>query len=191
MDEIALHLLDLVENSINAGAEQIDVYLEQRGEWLILTVEDDGRGFTVETIETATDPFTTTRKERHVGLGLSLLLQSVQFSGGSMDFGNKNEGGSIVKARFNTREIDCIPMGDLTSTVSMLILTNPGVTTRFHFKTGNGEWEIGGDSRDLLEKKGFVAQIRYLQQKLSSKLNQLSLLTDKRGGIAPANTKRG
>ena len=53
MQDLSLHLLDLVQNSIAAGATQIVINVEEDEEkdWLSIAIEDNGRGMDNETIK--------------------------------------------------------------------------------------------------------------------------------------------
>ncbi|MEY2819531.1 MAG: hypothetical protein RL275_2994, partial [Chloroflexota bacterium] len=63
MREIALHLLDIAENSVAAGSRNIhiDVLEDLQNDLLKVSVKDDGRGMDAETAKRVLDPFYTTR----------------------------------------------------------------------------------------------------------------------------------
>ena len=86
MKDLALHILDLVQNSLRAGAQLIEIHLvEEAGKDLLhVTVEDDGKGIPAGTLEKVMDPFYTTRTSRRVGLGLPLFEAAARRSGGSL-----------------------------------------------------------------------------------------------------------
>ena len=74
MKELSLNILDIVQNSIAAGAEHIGIALiEDADGKLQMTVCDDGCGMHAETLARVTDPFCTSRKTRKVGMGIPLL----------------------------------------------------------------------------------------------------------------------
>ena len=75
MRELALHLLDLAENSVAAGARAITIRVaeEPTADRLWLSLSDDGRGMDAALVARVTDPFVTSRTERKVGLGVPLL----------------------------------------------------------------------------------------------------------------------
>ena len=78
MRELSLHVLDVIQNAIEAGASKIEVRIEEDLERDLMTIEvaDDGRGMSREWVEKVLNPFTTTRKTRHVGLGLPLFARN-------------------------------------------------------------------------------------------------------------------
>lgn len=129
MKEIALHLLDLAENSVSANAKtvHIDVREDFRTNQLIASVEDDGNGMTDEMVQQVVDPFTTSRTERKVGLGIPLLKESAEACMGGMKIISTPGAGTKVEATFQHSHIDRMPLGDLPSTFLTLTLAHPEV----------------------------------------------------------------
>ena len=84
MREIALHLLDLAENSVSAGAHAIEISVceDLDADRLTARIEDDGRGMDEETVKKVTDPFYTSRTTRKVGLGIPLLKEAAEACNG-------------------------------------------------------------------------------------------------------------
>ncbi len=62
MQDLSLHILDVAENGIAAGADLIQITVEEDTEEdrLIITIEDNGRGMTPDFVARALDPFVTT-----------------------------------------------------------------------------------------------------------------------------------
>ncbi len=121
MKDLSLHILDIVQNSITAGAEHITVSLVESEHLRTLTVQDDGRGMAPEFLRQVTDPFTTTRTTRKVGLGLPLLKMAAELSGGQLDVDSTEGVGTRVIATFDPNSIDCLPLGDLAESVAVLV----------------------------------------------------------------------
>lgn len=113
MRNIALHMLDILENCAKAGAPSADVSLRVQDSSLILEVSDDGPGLPVEIAADPTDPYRTTRKERRVGLGLSLLRHAAEMTGGGVTVSSIRGSGVRVRAEFNLGSIDACPVGDV------------------------------------------------------------------------------
>ena len=128
MREIALHVLDLMENSISAGARQVVVRVMQdrRRDLLEVTIEDDGCGLGSDP-EQALSPFFTTKESKHTGLGLSLVREAAERAGGSVTLSHSPLGGASVRIRMRLQHVDRMPLGDLPATVSALAATSPGV----------------------------------------------------------------
>lgn len=155
MKELSLHLLDIAQNSVTAGAGHIDLALEEdEGRDCRLVIADDGKGMTPELLASVTDPFTTTRTTRKVGLGLPLLRMMAEQTGGHMDIESRVGVGTTVTALFRASHIDCPPLGDLPSTVSLLIQGAPDVEWTYRHTTPKGSFVL--DTRELRAVLGEV-----------------------------------
>ena len=129
MKELSLHILDVAKNSVKAGASLTEISLLTDKEGILtIMITDNGCGMSEEVLVRVTDPFYTTRTTRKVGLGLPLLRLAAEQTGGSLSISSSTEegkSGTVVKAVFNTKSIDCMPMGDIVSTVITLIAGSP------------------------------------------------------------------
>lgn len=125
MKELSLNILDIAQNSIKAGAKKIDITITENNTSLTFTVTDDGCGMSPEFLARVTDPFTTTRTTRKVGLGLPLLKMEAEQSGGSLTISSKTlehaDHGTVVTAVFMKDSIDYTPLGDIVGTFCVLI----------------------------------------------------------------------
>ena len=85
MPELALHILDLVQNSVSAGATRVVVTIayDTASDTLLISIEDDGKGMPPELLARVSSPFTTTRTTRKVGLGIPLFKQLAEMCGGN------------------------------------------------------------------------------------------------------------
>lgn len=137
MKELSLHLLDIAENALRAGATLIRLELLDRQGWRSLTVEDNGRGMSPALLRRAPSPFCTTRTTRSVGLGLPLLRHTAEQTGGFLDMESRwaaafpDTHGTRVQAVLCAEHIDCPPLGDITATLLTLIQGNPTVDFLF------------------------------------------------------------
>jgi len=154
MRDISLHMLDLVQNSISAGASLVTIRfeLDQEG-WLTFTLIDDGKGMEPEFVEAVTSPFTTTRTTRKVGLGIPMLAANCRLTGGDVRIISKVGEGTTLEGKFNTKSIDCLPVGDLAGTMLSLIITNPE-TPDFCLEVITPKGEAGFDTRMVREALG-------------------------------------
>ena len=143
MREIALHILDLIENSIRADATVISVAVEEEPDQdlLILSVEDNGPGLGA-TGETAADPFFTTKGGKKTGLGLSMLKFRAEQAGGSFRLEASSLGGLAVCAAMPLSHVDRSPLGDLAATLASVVCTNPDVELRLCLRVGSREWRV-------------------------------------------------
>ena len=137
MKEIALHILDIAQNSITARAKRVDITLEEGAEALTLTIADDGTGMSPELLSRVSDPFTTTRTTRKMGLGLPLLRLAAEQTGGSLTIESALGKGTTVTAVFVAGHIDCPPLGDMTGTVALLIQGAPELELTYTHRKGD------------------------------------------------------
>jgi hypothetical protein len=129
MRELSLHILDLVENAIRAGASAvlISITVDSKKDLLELSIEDNGPGFEV-TSDKAFDPFYTTKNGKRTGLGLSLFREAAQRSGGDATVARSIYlGGAAVRATMKLNDIDRSPLGDMASSIAGMVCTNPGI----------------------------------------------------------------
>jgi hypothetical protein len=127
MKDLSLHILDIVQNSISAGASLVEiVILENPAEDTYkLVVKDNGKGMNSDILQKATDPFFTSRTTRNVGLGLPLLKQNTERTGGSFKLDSKPGEGTVVEAIFSFKHIDRLPLGDIGGVIAILASANP------------------------------------------------------------------
>lgn len=132
MRELSLHILDLVQNSITAGAKQITLEIEElhKLDRLVIRVTDNGRGMDKETCQNVMDPFVTSRRTRRVGLGLSLLDMSTKRCGGYVTIHSK-VGGTVVNALYQHSHLDRSPLGNIVETIKCIIIGNPELDFRY------------------------------------------------------------
>ena len=121
MREIALNILDIVENSVKAGASLITVTVVCKDNLLGVEIGDNGCGMDEEFAARVLDPFTTTRTTRKVGMGLPLFKMAAEMAGGGLSLVTKKGVGTTVKATFVADHIDRAPLGDLGETMSTLL----------------------------------------------------------------------
>ena len=129
MLELALHILDIAENSVRAGAKTvfIDITEDRMRDRLEIEIRDDGAGMDEATLKKAMDPFYTSKKVRRVGLGLPLLKEAAIRAGGSFTIDSHEGAGTRVSVGFQLSHIDRQPLGDLTGAFMALIAGNAGV----------------------------------------------------------------
>jgi len=146
MKELSLKLLDVAKNSVSAGATQIGLSLtEDEQGWLTITISDNGRGMSPDFLSQVTDPFTTTRTTRKVGMGLPLYRMAAEQTGGSLGIQSTEGVGTTVTARFHRAHLDCPPLGDLADTVALLIQGSPDIRWEYRHSTPKGESSLSTD----------------------------------------------
>ena len=144
MQDLSLHILDIVENSIRAKASRIEIKVveDTRKDLLTIEIRDNGQGIDEETIKKVLDPFFTTRTTRRVGLGLPLLSQAARESGGDVEIESKVGRGTRVKATFGYSHIDRKPLGNIEATLTTLIAGNPEIDFIYEHKRDELEYRL-------------------------------------------------
>ena len=140
MEELSLHILDIVQNSVKAQADTVFITVceDEKNDVLEITVTDNGCGMSKEFLSRVRDPFTTTRKTRKAGLGISLFEAAAVQSGGSFDIDSELGKGTRVTARFGYSSIDRAPLGDMAETAVTLISGSPDIRFVYtHIKNGS------------------------------------------------------
>ncbi len=140
MKDLSLHILDIVENSVKAGAKTVTIEFSWHDTVFSFCISDDGPGFPKGVKEDPTDPFRTTRKERKVGLGLALLKNSIEQCGGKLKIGERENGGVKIEADFDLSHIDAKPVGDIEDLIITCMTAWPQMD--WIVKTGDNRDEI-------------------------------------------------
>ena len=153
MKELALHMLDIAQNSIAAGARRVVLTVEESGGRIRLEAADEGRGMDPAFLARVTDPFTTTRTTRKVGLGLPLLRLAAEQTGGGLEIRSAPGKGTTVTAAFFSGHIDCPPLGDMAATVALLVQGLPeGMDLVYAHRRGGETFQM--DTAQLREILG-------------------------------------
>lgn len=158
MEELALHVLDLYRNAVEAGARTVWIAVREdtESDRLEIEVRDDGRGMTPDQVRAACDPFYTTRTTRRVGMGLSLLQAAAEAAGGCLRVESSPGRGTRVTVTFQLSHIDRAPLGDMAATLEV-VASDPGVDVDyehwrdgrvFRFSTRELEGWLGVNARD-------------------------------------------
>jgi len=129
VEDISLHILDIVENSIAVSASRVEITVveDMEKDLLLVEIKDNGQGMSEERLEKVLDPFFTTKSVRKVGLGLPLLAQAARQSGGDIEIESKVGIGTRVKATFQHSHPDRKPLGDIPETMRILRAGNPDI----------------------------------------------------------------
>ncbi len=125
MKELSLHILDIVQNSVRAGAKNIGLTITEdlKEDWLTIVIDDDGCGIPEDKMADITNPFVTSRKTRKVGLGLSLFKSAAETCDGRFEITSKVDVGTRVTAVFRWSHIDREPLGSMPDTVVTLLMS--------------------------------------------------------------------
>jgi anti-sigma regulatory factor (Ser/Thr protein kinase) len=147
MRELALHILDLVQNSIEAGATHVllEIVEDIKVDILLIRVIDDGRGMDKEACRRAVDPFVTTRKTRSIGLGLPLIDMSTKQCGGYLKIESTPGQGTLVEAVYQYSHLDRPPLGKMVDTIKSLVIANPQLKFSYHHVVNDKEFSLETD----------------------------------------------
>jgi anti-sigma regulatory factor (Ser/Thr protein kinase) len=157
MEDLSLHVLDIAENSIAAGATQVEIRVKESRRLDLLSIEiiDDGRGMSEDVLEKAMDPFFTTRTTRRVGLGLSLFEQAAKRAGGEFKIASSPGAGTKVTGVFQYSHVDRQPLGDMDQTLLSLVVTNPQVEFTYFYQTDDSK--VAFSTREIRAQLGNIA----------------------------------
>lgn len=157
MRELSLNVMDVAQNSVRAEASvvRITVTESDKDDRLTIEIADDGCGMTDEQVQQVIDPFFTTRTTRKVGLGVPLFKLSAEQTGGSFDIQSEKGVGTTTTASYVKSHVDMTPLGDINSTVKILIQCNPDIDFVYTCTTDNGSYTL--DTRELREVLGDVS----------------------------------
>ena len=138
MNELSLHIIDLVQNSVRAKAKFIEIILvdDEKRDEILLVVKDDGKGIRNDEIEKVVDPFYTTKKKK-VGLGISLLYQTTLQCDGDFKIVSAENKGTIVFAKFKRSHIDLPPIGNIEDTLLSLLTLTDSIDFKFVYRKNN------------------------------------------------------
>lgn len=147
MKDLSLHLMDIAQNATEADAAHVKVTLVAEGgaRTLAMTVSDDGRGMDAAFLARVTDPFTTTRTTRKVGLGIPLLKLAAELTGGTLDIVSEAGFGTSLKCLFHIDHVDRIPVGDIGGTMAALMTAWTEIGWAFRLGSENGEFDLTTD----------------------------------------------
>jgi len=178
MREIALHILDVAENGIDAGADRIDIRVEEAvsENRLTVTIQDNGKGIPSDMIQRVTDPFVTSRKTRRVGMGLSLLKSAAERCEGGFEIVSQAGKGTRITAFFRHDHIVRAPLGDMAGSIALLIAGHPEVTFGYRYVVGENRFEL--DTSDIKKELGDVpiqtpSVINYLKAYIAESMDEI------------------
>jgi anti-sigma regulatory factor (Ser/Thr protein kinase) len=159
MRELSLHLLDIAENAIAAGARHLHISIIESlaTDSLVITIQDDGCGMDAETLAKVRTPFYTTRTTRDVGLGIPLLAAAAERSGGGLEISSAPSVGTTVVARFQRSHIDRAPLGDVAGALMAILLRSADEGLGLTYEHRMDEWVFAFDTRELRDLLGDVS----------------------------------
>jgi len=186
MQDFSLHILDIAENSIGAGAKLIEIKIVEdikkdvhiKKDVLTIEIKDDGKGMSEEMVSKVLDPFVTTRTTRRVGLGLSLFAQAARDCNGGVEIESELNKGTRLVGTFQLSHIDLKPWGSMVDTLITLIVGNPEID--FFYQHNKDGFEYILDTVMVKKELGEVpisntVVISALRGDLKENLNQIGI----------------
>ena len=167
MVDMAMHMMDIAQNSIRAEAENVDIdfFENSYDATLLFRVKDDGNGMNPEELKMVSDPFFTTRITRKVGLGIPFLKMNCEQTGGGLEVFSVRGEGTSVEAICRTDNPDCLPLGDIAGYLTLLLRANPDIRIRFSYRIDSEEYLL--DTKEL-EEQGISLQQQGMSTLLKS-----------------------
>ncbi len=144
VEDLCFHLVDLVQNSVAAGARVVRVRIRESraSDTLELEVADDGRGMDGPTLLRVQDPFFTSKSFKKVGLGIPLLKATTEACRGDFAIRSRPGRGTRIRASMQRSHLDCPPLGDLAGTLLSLLVSLDAVDLRFSFHGAGGSFAV-------------------------------------------------
>ncbi len=136
MKELSLHILDMIQNSLEADATRVEIRVEERDDVFRFSVKDNGCGMSEEFLKKVRDPFTTTRTTRKIGLGIPLLEAAAVQCNGKLEISSSVGIGTELTASFQNSHIDRAPLGDIAQTMVTVISGHPQVAFLYTYCWG-------------------------------------------------------
>ena len=181
MNDLSLHIIDIIQNSLSAGAKRIGLAIKEdsANDRLTISIEDNGKGMSREVAAKLEDPFYTTRTTRKVGMGIPLFKQSAMQSGGNLSVESEPGKGTTVTAWFELGNIDRPPLGDVANSFVLMVSANPQIHFTLSYVVNENEYTF--DSVEVAEVLGDielsdVRVIRILEEMIRENINELKSL---------------
>ncbi len=181
MKDISMHVMDIAQNSISAGASQLEIIIDEDvdNDNYSVIIKDNGRGMSREFVAKVTDPYTTTRTTRKIGLGIPLLKQNVERTDGEFRIDSEEGVGTTIFASFVLTHPDRLPLGDIAGTVVLLTSANPELNILYRHKTNTGEYiydtiEINSTLEGISITE--LSVIRFLKEMINENLHSIGIL---------------
>ena len=156
LDELSLHILDIAENSIAAGAQTIEIGVveDSTKDRLSIRVVDDGKGIDAYKLAHLADPFVTSRTTRRAGLGIPFLKAAAQACNGDLQVSSAPGRGTSLVADFQRSHIDRMPLGDLAGTVLGLVVSHPDIRWVLRYSVDGRAFDF--DSEPIRQELGDI-----------------------------------
>lgn len=151
MNEIALHILDIVQNSFKALAKMVKITIIEQKNIMKITIEDNGCGMNEEILNKVLNPFYTSRTTRKVGMGLALFKEICENTGGYLSISSVVNKGTTVNAMIDKSSIDALPLGNICETIFILTINNYDCEIEFNHQVDDNSYHFSSiEIKDIL-----------------------------------------
>lgn len=178
MKELSLHIMDLAENGIAAQASKIIVVVNEAvaANYISITIIDNGTGVSPDMLEKMLDPFVTSRTTRRVGMGLSLFKAAAERCGGIFKVDSEMGRGTEVSATFEYDHIDRMPLGDMATSIIVLLAGYPEIDIDYTHMYDDMKFEF--ETSEIKKELGEVpinepAVLQHLKNAIKEELNEI------------------
>lgn len=180
MKSLSLNILDIVQNSVRAKADEITIEIieSELVDLYMIIITDNGTGIDEKILENVTDPFVTTRTKRKMGLGLPLLKYHAELASGNLNISSEKGKGTKVIARFSFSHIDRQPLGDIAGVLKILIACNPEINFIYRHVTDKGEYSFSvKETKECLEVETLAENnlLNDISGMISENLNEIEV----------------
>jgi hypothetical protein len=178
MQDFSAHIMDIAQNSVRAKAGRIEIEVNDllQQDVYSITICDNGCGMDAETLAKVSDPFFTSRTVRKVGLGIPLLKQNAEATGGYFDIQSAPGRGTRTRAVFSHKHLDRPPVGDIPGAIVLLVAANPDIEIIYKHTTDKGEYIFNStEVKEVLDEVPLNDPeiVRALRQMIEENLNEI------------------
>ena len=146
MEDLALHILDIAQNSLEAGADRNGNRARGRPgrrRHGPVEVRDNGRGMDADTLAKVTDPFFTSEDHAQGWDGTCRCwTRQPKPPAGAFTIDSKPGQGTTIRAIFQHRQLDRAPLGDIETTLMVLVAGQPDKDIRFRHRINDRIFEL-------------------------------------------------
>ena len=178
MRDLSEHIMDIIQNSVRANATlvELEILEDVTEDTYKLLFKDNGCGMSEDVLAKVADPFFTSRTTRKVGLGISLLKQNAEQTGGNLSIWSKEGEGTQLEVIFSHSNIDRPVLGNIAETMMLLVGANPEIDFLYKHTTSEGEYVF--DTKEVKEVLEGVSLsdpniLVYLKEMINENINTI------------------
>ncbi|MBR1626564.1 MAG: ATP-binding protein [Bacteroidales bacterium] len=137
METLAHHLLDILTNSVEAGATEINITIRESLEKNVFrfVVEDDGCGMDKTLLSKAADKGVTTKAGKNRGMGLYLLKSMTEENEGMFQLSSHNGKSTRLEWTVKHSSPKRKPLGDISGVIADFIFSHKDIDVFFMYAT--------------------------------------------------------